>query len=153
MDKWPGFLRFTTAVSARAVVRAQRIFGVASAIVFALVGLIFLVRPGDVLTLFNSLSVRFGLPQSPVDGGGFYLVLAVAYMYLVAVLAYMMYRRPEVASYALLLAHAKSASAALSLYMFLVHGRYLICLVNMAVDGLLGAVAAFFYRKGQGKPA
>jgi len=135
------------------MVRAQRIFGLASAIVFALVGMILLAWPGDVLGLFNRLSVGVGLPQSPVDGGGFYLVLAVAYMYLVTVLAYMMYRRPEVGSYAQLLAHAKFASAALSLYMFLVHGRYLICLVNMAVDGLLGATATFFYRNGPGKPA
>ncbi len=124
-----------------------RQFSLAATLVFALVGLAFLFIPDRVLVFFNGVSSTLGMLPSPVIGASFYLILAVAYMYLVALLAYLMYRYPEVKHFPLLLAHAKLASAALSLYLFLVHQPYLIYLANCLVDGLIGAVTLFFYVK------
>jgi hypothetical protein len=58
------------------------------AVAFAVVGLAFLLAPSGVVAAFDSLSLRAGLaPAGPA--AGFYLVLAVAYMYLVTLLAMM----------------------------------------------------------------
>jgi hypothetical protein len=116
-------------------------------VIFIIVGLIFLFLPEEVLILFNFLSRLFGMTQSPIIAGNFYLILAVAYMYLVAVLAYLMFRQPENQFFPMLLAHGKWASALLSLYLFLSYSPYLIYLTNFFIDGFLGAVALFFYFK------
>ncbi len=68
-------------------------------------------------------------------------------MYLVTLLAYLMYRHPDEGQFPFLLANAKLASAALSLYQFLAHGPYLIYLANCLIDGLFGFVALCFYGK------
>jgi hypothetical protein len=83
---------------------------------------------------------------SPVTGFYFYVVLAVAYMYLVALLAFLMYRYPQNMFFPLLLANGKMASSLLSLCLFSFHQPYLILLVNGVVDGLIGVVAFVFYR-------
>ncbi len=127
------------------MVKLYRPFSLAAAVIFALVGLVFLFIPDRVLVFFSSMSGALGLPSSPVIGANFYLILAVAYMYLVTLLAYLMYRHPDVKMLPLLLAHAKLASAALSLYLFLTHGPYLIYLANCMIDGLIGTAALFFY--------
>jgi hypothetical protein len=84
---------------------------------------------------------------SPVIGLNFYIVLAVAYMYLVALLAFLMYRHPENMYFPLLLANGKLTSSLLSLYIFSVHQPSLIFVVNCFVDGLIGIVASIFYFK------
>ncbi len=106
--------------------------------VFALVGATFLLAPGGALALFNRLSPYVGLPAGPAEGTGFFLILAVAYMYLVTMLAYLMYRHPDNPWLPLLLTHAKLASAVLSLGLFLFHRPLLIYLANGLVDGSLG---------------
>lgn len=127
--------------------KLYRPFSLLAAVTFALVGLIFLFIPDRVLVFFNGVSGTLGLPSSPVVGANLYLALAAAYMYLVTLLAYQMYRHPEVAVFPLLLAHAKLASAALSLYLFLTHGTYLIYLANCIIDGLIGAFVLGLYVK------
>jgi hypothetical protein len=87
------------------------------------------------------------MDPSPVIGINFYIALAVAYMYLVALLAFLMYRNPENMNYPLLLANGKLASSILSLYIFAVYQPFLILAVNCLVDGLLGVAALFFYFK------
>ncbi len=117
------------------------------AVVFAVVGILFISIPDGVLGLFNAVSPQFGLQRSPLTGFNFYLILAAGYMYIVTVLAYMMYRHPGTGIFPLLLAHAKLASSLISLSFFLFHSAYLIYLTNFIVDGFIGGLALFFYLK------
>ncbi len=130
-----------------------RLVSLALSITFGLVGLLFLFVPDGVVALFNALSPAFGLPAAPVDGAGFYRILAVAYMYLVALLAFMMFRHPENRSYPVLLVNAKAASALLSLAFFLVVHPYLAFISNGVVDGVLAvAVALLNARRRRAAP-
>jgi hypothetical protein len=83
----------------------------------------------------------------PVQGFGFYHILAVGYMYLVTLLAFFMYRHPEDMRFPLLLTHAKLASSILSLALFLFHERYLIYITNFIVDGFIVILVFFFFLK------
>jgi hypothetical protein len=114
-------------------------------IVFGLVGLLFLSIPDRVLAFFNSLSGSWGMSLMPVESLGFYPLLAIGYMYLVTLLAFLMYRRPEDRRFPLLLIHAKLATAILSLALFLAQGWYLIYITNFALDGCIGMVVLAFY--------
>ena len=116
-------------------------------IAFVAVGMAFLFIPGQVLIFFNNLSGFLGLPPTPVHEAGFYHILAVGYMYFVAVIAYLMFRHPAVPSFPLLLAHAKLASSFLSVCFAVVFKPHLIFLVNCVVDSLIGLVAFYFYRR------
>lgn len=87
------------------------------------------------------------MDPAPVIGINFYIALAVAYMYLVALLAFLMYRHPENRYFPLLLANGKFASSLLSLFIFAVHQPFLILAVNCVVDGLIGVAALIFYFK------
>jgi hypothetical protein len=127
-------------------VRLYKLFGLAAAAAFAVMGLIFLLFPDAALIFFNRISGYFGLPQAPVQGTDFYLILASAYMYLVALLAYRMYRDPEQNIYPLLLAQGKLASSFISLYLFLMLQPYLIFFVNFVIDGCIGIVALYLMR-------
>ena len=116
-------------------------------ILFAATGIIFLSIPDRVLILFNTLSGVLGTQRAPLDGWSFYLILAVGYMYLVSILAFLMYKRPENRYFPLLLTHAKLASSVLSLALFLLHANYLIYLANFVVDGVIGSVVLVLYLK------
>lgn len=126
--------------------RLYRLFGLTAAAIFAAVGLIFLFSPDSALIFFNSISGYLGLPQAAVQGTGFYLILASAYMYLVALLAYLMYRYPEQRIYPFLLAQGKLASSIISIYLFLAHQRYLIYLANFVIDGFIGIAAIYLMK-------
>ena len=115
------------------------------AVVFAVIGLIFLLIPNNVLVFFNHISDYVGLPQSPVQCTGFYLALAAAYMYLVAILACLIYRHPEVRWFPILLANGKLASSAISLFLFLTNQPYLILITNCIADGIIGVVVLLYY--------
>ncbi len=125
----------------------HRIFSLSLAVIFLIVGCIFLLIPSKVLIFFNKLSGYLELPHSPVTEFTFYLVLAVAYMYIVALVSFLMYRHPENRYFPLLLANGKIASSLLSLYLLIVHQPFLILIVNCVVDGLIGIVAFVFYKK------
>jgi multidrug transporter EmrE-like cation transporter len=123
-----------------------RTFSLALAGVFALVGVIFLVIPRGTLAFFNAISRRLGMTEGPVDPS-FFVVLAVAYMFVVTLLAWRMYRSPLETAYPLLLAQAKLASSILSFAMFAAAAPWLIFLVNGIVDGGLGLlVLAMYFR-------
>ncbi|AFV03440.1 hypothetical protein UNSWDHB_2563 [Dehalobacter sp. UNSWDHB] len=124
-----------------------KLFSLIAAGIFAVVGLIFLFFPDAALIFFNRISGYFGLPEAPLEGVGFYLALAVAYMYLVTLLAILMYRNPVQHIYPFLLTHAKLASSILSLFLFFIYRPYLIFLANFVVDGLIGLAALYFYLK------
>ncbi len=112
---------------------------------FALVGLLFLFFPGGVTALFNGLSPTLNLPVSPADPPGLFRVLAVGYMYLVAALAYLMYRRPSERFFPALLISGKLTTALISLALFLTDGRYLIYMANGVVDGVIALALVFAY--------
>ncbi len=127
-------------------VRRYKLFSLAAAVIFAFVGLVFLFAPDAVLVLFNKISAYFGLPEAPLQGAGFYLILASAYMYLVALLAHLMYRYPGHRIYPFLLAQGKLASSLISIYLFLRHQPYLIYLVNFVIDGFIGVAALYLMK-------
>jgi hypothetical protein len=124
-----------------------RTFSITSAVIFAVVGALFLFIPDQVLNFFNRLSGPVGLPTTPVAAVNFYLILAVGYMYLVTVIAFLMYRQPENTLLPMLLANGKTASSVLSLAFFVIHAHYLVYLTNFLVDGMIGAAAWIFYFK------
>ncbi|MGD8535357.1 MAG: hypothetical protein PVF66_05845 [Candidatus Aminicenantes bacterium] len=127
--------------------RLYRITSLILSIIFITVGFLFLLIPGKVLSFFNTVSGDLGFSLSPVDSIDFYIVLAVAYMYLAALLAFLMWRHPENRHFPLLLAHGKIASSLLSILLFTIRWPYLIFLVNFVVDGLIGVVALMFSSK------
>jgi hypothetical protein len=116
-------------------------------LLFAITGMLFLGIPDRVLVFFNNLSTSLGMMQAPVIDWNFYLILAVGYMYLVTLLAFLMFRRPENHYFPLLLIHAKTVSSLLSLAFFLLQEHYLIYLANFIIDGLIGIVVATLYLK------
>jgi hypothetical protein len=122
-----------------------RLIALVLAISFAVTGLLFLFIPDQVLILFNTISDPLGMPVSPVTSWSFYLILAVGYMYLVTVLAFLMFRYPENKYFPQLLAQAKIASSLLSLALFLFHAHYLIYLANFIIDSAIGAVVVTLY--------
>jgi len=126
--------------------RFYKLFSLTLAGIFAVVGLIFLFFPDSAIIFFNSISSYFGLSQSPVQGTGFYLTLASAYMYLVTLLACLMYRYPEQNIYPFLLAHGKLASSIISIYLFLMHQPYLIYFANFVIDGFIGVAALYLMK-------
>ena len=115
--------------------RIHRYVGLGASVVFALVGLAFLLLPGQVVNLFNLLSLHVGLPPAPEHSAGLYDILAGAYMYLVTVLAFGIYREPHNPVYSSFLISAKAASAVLSILFFALDHPYLIFLTNAVVDG------------------
>jgi|WetSurMetagenome_2_1015567.scaffolds.fasta_scaffold368011_2 hypothetical protein len=124
-----------------------RMTGLCLSIVFAVVGLVFLLAPRQPLRFFNELSLSVGLASSPVVGVDLFHVLAVGYMYIVTLLAWFMYRMPANRLAPVLLVNAKLASSVLSfIFFFAVHGA-LIFLVNGMVDGLIGAGVFALYLK------
>ena len=125
--------------------KTYRLTAIIMTLLFAVTGLLFLFFPAQVLELFNTLSRSLGMPESPATGYNFYLILAAGYMYLVTVLAFLMYRHPGNRYFPLLLAQAKMASSLLSLALFLLHAHYLIYLANFMLDGLIGALVAVLY--------
>ena len=85
------------------------------------------------------------------QGKNFFLILATAYMYIVSLMAFFMFKYTENQLPPLLLANAKLASSLLSFGMFIYHQPYLIYFANGLVDGAIGIFVLFLYlrlRKG-----
>ena len=116
------------------------------AIVFSLVGILFLFMSDGVLSFFNGMSKFVGMDQVRNADGHFYVALSVAYMYIVALLAYLMYRNPEDATFPFLLSNAKIASSVVSFLIFFIDAHLLIYVTNGVVDGLIGVLVVVMYR-------
>jgi hypothetical protein len=114
-------------------------------LLFACTGTLFFFFPEKVLDLFNTMSWWFGMVQSPLVSFDFFQILAVAYMYLVSVLAFFMIRNPESRTYPFLLINAKIASSGLSLAFFVLHEHLLIYLANCVIDALIAGVVLILY--------
>jgi hypothetical protein len=133
-------------------VAVPKMMGLFLAVVFAAVGLIFLLAPGGVLRFFNSISRPLGMGQAPEVEYQFYLILAVAYMYTVTLLAWLMFRQPQNKAYPLLLTQAKLASALFSFCLFFFVQPFLIYLANGIIDGAIGLVVLVVYLKMRQNP-
>jgi len=116
-------------------------------VAFALTGLLFLLIPGGVIHFFNGLPSAPWMTPAPESGAEFYLVLAAGYMYLVTLIAYMMYRHPSEGVFPLLLVNGKLFTSVLSFVLFAAQGHYLIYAVNAVVDGGIGIAVLPFYLK------
>ncbi len=123
---------------------AYKAFSLGLAVVFALVGAVFLFLPRGTLTFFNDISLRLGMTEGPAEPS-FFGVLAAAYMYVVTILAWSMYRSPGEKIYPLILGQAKIASSLLSFMMFFFQAPWLIYLVNGIVDGGLGLIVLMMF--------
>lgn len=117
--------------------RLYRTVAAAFCAAFAIVGLLFLLAPGALFALLDDWSARLGLARLPGAGAGYFVVLAVAYMYVVTVLAWRMARDPADPEPPRLLLHAKGASTILSFGMFFLATPHLAFLANGLVDGTL----------------
>ena len=133
--------------------RIYRMTALALAVAFAAVGLVFLFAPGALQGAFDSLGRQAGIKGMPVGDAesGLFRVLAVAYMYVVTILAWMMFRRPADPVWPALLAQAKFASALVSILLFALAGPYLVYAANGVVDGLIG-VAVLLLRRHLAPP-
>ncbi len=123
------------------IIRIYKPLSFTLAVIFAAVGLLFLLTPGGVVEFFNRLSGQMGFRPSPSYQPDFFLILAVGYMAVVTFLAWSMFRRPADASFPTVLAVAKFSSSFLSLVFFFSRAPYLMYLANALVDGLIAVVA------------
>ena len=114
-------------------------------VAFIIVGLLFILMPDGVLSFFNDISGQLGMKKILLQGKSFFLILATAYMYIVSLLAFFMFKYPDNQFPPLLLINAKMASSLLSFGMFLLHQPYLIYLVNGIVDGAIGIFVLILY--------
>jgi hypothetical protein len=119
----------------------------ALAVIFAVVGLLFLLIPQRVIDFFNRLSPALGFIETPDCGTGFFLVLAVGYMVLVTLLACLAARHPANPHFPMLLIAGKASSSVLSFAMFALQGPYLIYLANGIVDGTIALCVFVLFRK------
>lgn len=115
-------------------------------IVFAAVGGIFLIKPAGAFHLFNNFGAQLGLSPLPVQGFGLYHILAVGYMYLVTLLAVLMYRDPGNRIPPILLINGKAASSFLSFFFFMYHCTSLLYLANGIIDGTIALAVFLLYR-------
>ena len=129
--------------------KLYRTAGLVLGLVFAAVGIMFLLLPGAVVLFFNGFARRLGMDESPLSGASLYPALAAAYMYVVTFLALGMHRRPEERMFALLLVHAKAASAVLSIMACFIGGVQLILVANAAVDGMIALGVAHLEYRGR----
>ena len=127
--------------------QSYKLVSLTLSIIFGIVGIIFLAIPEQVLSFFNAISLHYGLPASPTQGIGFFLILAVAYMYLVSMLAFMMYKNPENSSFPLLLINGKSVSSVVSILLIIVQSPSLIYMVNAITDGTIALGVLLLNRK------
>jgi hypothetical protein len=134
------------------MMKVHKLVGLSLSIVFAIVGLIFLSMPDRLLIFLNTVSRSFGMSEAPVQAFGFYQILAVGYMYVVTLLAYLMYLHPENGHFLWLLINGKSASSIISLLFFFLHRHYLVYLTNGIVDGVIAVGLMILYRRMKGTP-
>ncbi len=77
----------------------------------------------------------------------FFLILAVAYMYLVALLAFLMFLHPGNTLFPWMLINAKGATAVISICLVLLHGVYIVYIMNGIVDGSIALGVFMLSRK------
>ena len=127
-------------------IRTYRVVSFFLAAAFGVVGLAFLFLSSDVLALFNEVAAAAEFERTGTHGHQFFVILSVAYMYVVTLLASLMYLRPENVTYPRLLINAKAASSILSFLVFFLAAPVFICLVNGIIDALIAVLVITMYR-------
>ncbi len=130
-------------------VRDYRYISLILASIFFIVGLVFLLIPNLVIESFNIFSIRLGMKLIPRMENNIYLILAVAYMYLLSLLAFLMYKKPYIEIYPYMLTQAKFCSSILSLLFFILKNQYLIYLVNYIIDFFWALLVLYLYQKSK----
>jgi hypothetical protein len=125
---------------------AYRRISLCLAIVFGIVGVMFLFMSADVLFAIDGVARALGMSEDVPVARSVFVALAVAYMYVVTLLASMMHLHPEQSVYPLLLFNAKGASSVVSLFFFIADRPLLSYLANGIVDGLIGILVLAMYR-------
>ncbi len=113
---------------------------------FGVAGILFLFTSDEVLAFFNRVSIVVGMEEVEPAAEHFYVILAVAYMYIVALLAFLMYRKPEEAAFPFILINAKIATSVVSILFFFIDKLLLIYITNGVVDGLIALLVILMYR-------
>jgi hypothetical protein len=126
--------------------RTLKLSGLGLALTFAVVGLLFLLAPEAVLRGTNALARVLGMKESPLHEPGFFSIMASAYMAVVTVLAWRIFRSPDARIFPLLLAQAKAASSLFSLGLFFFFRPDFVLLLNGIVDGILSGFAFLMFR-------
>jgi len=129
--------------------KIYRYLSLGMSIIFGLVGILFLTVSDGVVNIFNRLSEVIGMAQTAPGGGHFYVILSVAYMYAVALIAFLMYRNPKDAAFPFLLFNAKIASSLVSILLFVADRWILIYITNGIVDGLIAMLVIAMYRNSK----
>ena len=111
------------------------------AVVFAVCGIFFLIFPNSAYQFFNSVSISLGMQSAPEAEIGFFYIYFIGYFYLTAVLAFLMYRNPENRHFPVLLAHCSYAVSVLSITLFLIRKPYLIYIVSLVANVIIGTLA------------
>jgi hypothetical protein len=140
-----------TAAGNKQLLALYRSVSIVMAVVFAIVGLLFLVFSRDVLVMFNQISVALGVSPGPEQTSGFYVALGVSYMYLVSLISFLMWLRPQEQMLPLLLINGKAASSLLSATMFVADRPLLIYVANAIVDGAIAVGVYMLYRNSAGR--
>lgn len=130
--------------------RWYRLAGLVLSIAFAVVGVMFLAIPDDVLAIFGELPIAGKAGDAARDGVHFFRVLAVAYMALVTFAAFMMFQRPQDDAYPFMLVIGKTASALVSILFFLAFGMHTIYLANAVTDGSIAVMVYVLRTKARG---
>ncbi|MCC6396378.1 MAG: hypothetical protein IT282_05125 [Bacteroidetes bacterium] len=134
-----------------ALTAVYRTASLTMAVIFAAVGLLFLLFSDGVLAFFNRVSDAIGFPGGPEHAVGFYLGLAVGYMYLVTVIAFMMWRHPRERILPFLLTNGKAATAILSAGLFIFQQPLLIYATNAIIDGAIAVGVFILHRSFMGR--
>ncbi len=131
--------------------KVHSIISLSMAAAFGTVGLLFILMSTDVILFFNMLSKHAGMVEVEPGRERFYVALAGAYMYLVTILAYLLFRYPDDRRLHILLFNGKCASSLLSLVFFFFDKPFLLYLTNGVVDGAIGLlVLAMMPRRERG---
>jgi hypothetical protein len=87
------------------------------------------------------------MQRTPATGFGFLHIYTIAYFYITAALAFLMYRNPDDRHYPVLLANGSFAVSVLSLSLFFVQKPYLIYIAGFTAHGTIGILALTGFTK------
>jgi len=126
--------------------KVYRYISLTMMVVFGLVGVCFLFMSDGVVIFFNQMSAMVGMEEVAPGKEHFYVILSFAYMYIVALLAFLMYRDAQNSIFPFILFNAKIASSAVSILLFFADKHLLIYLINGIVDGAIGLLVIVMYQ-------
>jgi uncharacterized protein (DUF362 family) len=125
-----------------------KVFMTMSALTYLVVGFVFLIVPGKILSVLNlvSRSLTPSLPEIPVSGGRFWVCLSFSMMMTITALCCIArHNIRRNTGYVAMVLVSKAASALSALFVFAFSARHLAVLTITLVDGSIFWVTLFFY--------